>query len=60
MSSDDIYAEMYDLFYGDIKEDILFYLEYARENGSPILELACGTGRVLIPLYMEMYKKKTK
>jgi SAM-dependent methyltransferase len=30
--------------------DIPFYLEFARETGGPILELACGTGRVLIPI----------
>lgn len=31
-------------------EDIPFYLEQASRFGSPILELACGTGRVTIPL----------
>lgn len=31
-------------------EDIPFYLEYAHRFGSPILELACGTGRVTIPI----------
>lgn len=30
--------------------DIPMYLERARVNGSPILELGCGTGRILIPL----------
>jgi SAM-dependent methyltransferase len=30
--------------------DIRMYLERARINGSPILELGCGTGRILIPL----------
>lgn len=32
------------------KDDIPFFLDYARECGSPILELACGTGRLLIPM----------
>jgi len=50
MSSDDSWAEIYDLIYGDIRDDIPFYLEYAQLKGSPILEIACGTGRVLIPL----------
>lgn len=43
------YAEYYD-FGHDITIDIEFYIGYARQCGSPILELACGTGRVLIPL----------
>jgi ubiquinone/menaquinone biosynthesis C-methylase UbiE len=34
----------------DIRHDIPFYLEYAKHQGSPILEIACGTGRVLMPL----------
>jgi len=50
MSFYDAWAEVYDLFYGDIEMDIPFYLEYAQQKGSPILEIACGTGRVLIPL----------
>ena len=29
--------------------DIPFYVELARETGGPVLELACGTGRVLLP-----------
>ena len=43
------YAEYYDADH-DIQFDIDFYLEYARQCGPPILELACGTGRVLIPV----------
>jgi SAM-dependent methyltransferase len=43
------YAEYYDVDH-DTQIDIAFYLEYARQWGSPVLELACGTGRVLIPL----------
>jgi SAM-dependent methyltransferase len=43
------YAEYYDVDH--VTEiDIGFYLEYAGQCGSPILELACGTGRVLIPV----------
>lgn len=44
-------ADLYDLDVRGIgRTDIDFYLEYARTLGSPVLELACGTGRVTIPL----------
>jgi SAM-dependent methyltransferase len=32
------------------REDIEFYLEFAKEAGGPGLELGCGSGRVLLPL----------
>src|SRR5574337_880664 len=32
------------------RADLGFYLELARSHGGPILELGCGTGRVLLPL----------
>lgn len=31
------------------RQDVPFYVEAARESGGPVLELGCGTGRVLIP-----------
>jgi len=31
------------------RPDVAFFVEAAREAGSPVLELGCGTGRVLIP-----------
>lgn len=34
----------------DHDDDIPFYMEQARHFGSPVLELACGTGRIAIPL----------
>lgn len=33
----------------DERPDVAFYIERARESGGPVLELGCGTGRVLIP-----------
>lgn len=44
-------ASLYDLDQRNItKDDISFYLEYASKLSGSILELACGTGRVTIPL----------
>ncbi|MFW9878229.1 MAG: class I SAM-dependent methyltransferase [Candidatus Thorarchaeota archaeon] len=34
-------------------EDIPFYINKAKEYGEPVLELACGTGRVTIPIAKE-------
>ena len=31
------------------RQDVAFYVEAARESGGPVLEIGCGTGRVLIP-----------
>jgi SAM-dependent methyltransferase len=30
--------------------DLPFYLDLAEQNGGPVLEIACGTGRVLLPI----------
>jgi SAM-dependent methyltransferase len=44
-------AELYDHvgLYRD-RPDLEFYLDAAREAGSPVLEIGSGTGRVLIPI----------
>ena len=50
---DDPYAELpelYDLEHARFTEDIDLYLRLAEVVGDPILELGCGTGRVLVPL----------
>ena len=44
------YAQYYDSGHEGTVSDFEFYLDYARKCGSPVLELACGTGRLLIPL----------
>ena len=48
----DLYSDgrHYDLQNRDIVEDIPFYLRQIRKHGEPVLELACGTGRITIPL----------
>ena len=34
-------------------QDAAFYLALARESGGPVLELGCGTGRILLPIAQE-------
>ncbi len=43
-------ARYYDLENADFTEDLEFWLELADEFGDPVLELGCGTGRVLLNL----------
>ncbi len=56
MDDFDLYAPFYDLDYGDRTEDVWMYRQFAKRCGSPILELACGTGRVLLPLARKGYR----
>lgn len=46
----DDFARYYDADFGNHTDDIPFYCEIAKRTGSPVLELMCGTGRVLLPL----------
>ena len=46
----DVYAILYDTEFGDKADDIHFILEYAKKQRGGVLELGCGTGRVLIPI----------
>lgn len=50
MNTYDPFARYYDADFRDYLDDLPFYRELARRTGGPILELMCGTGRVLIPL----------
>ena len=53
-----LFVEAYDAFYSGsephIAGDVAFYERVAREfggeAGGPVLELACGTGRIALPL----------
>jgi SAM-dependent methyltransferase len=51
-----IYARFYDLDLADMDHDLLMIQQFAERCGSPILELACGTGRALIPLIRQGYQ----
>ncbi len=46
-----ISAKYYDGAYASMQNlaDVSFYVELAKELGGPVLEIGCGTGRVLIP-----------
>jgi SAM-dependent methyltransferase len=46
----DAYSVYYDLVWAGKQDDVPFLLATAKETGGPVLELACGTGRVLLPL----------
>jgi len=47
---DEFSAQVYDYHTRDWQADIQFWLELAQQSGEPALELACGTGRVVLPL----------
>ncbi len=44
------WADYYDLTQRGVSGDLDFYMEMAKQAGGEILDLACGTGRVTIPL----------
>jgi len=58
MSTIDSYhvaAKYYDGAYAAMRDlvDAPFYVELAKERGGPVLEIGCGTGRVLLPTARE-------
>ncbi len=48
------FVRAYDAFFNrahsQIAGDVAFYEQLARATGGPVLELACGTGRIALPL----------
>jgi len=50
------FARFYDWFYEGHTDDIEFYINLAKEYGSSILELACGTGRLTMPIARNGHK----
>ena len=45
-SSERQYAEFYQLYTRDFRQDIVIYREFARKFKGPVLEIGCRTGRV--------------
>jgi ubiquinone/menaquinone biosynthesis C-methylase UbiE len=52
----DLIAPFYDIEHDRFSEDLDMYSNYAELSGGKILELACGSGRVLLPLAQEGYE----
>jgi SAM-dependent methyltransferase len=45
-----VHARWYDGAYAARRADAAFYRVLARQTGGPVLEVGCGTGRVLLPI----------
>ena len=43
-------ARVYDPWSASVIEDVEFYVEEATASGGPVVELACGTGRIAVPV----------
>lgn len=50
MTEWDKLAPYYDLLFGKRTEDIPFWVAFAKQVGSEVLEFSCGTGRLTIPM----------
>ncbi len=46
----DAIARLYDPWSASVVEDVDFYVEEALAAGGPVVELACGTGRITVPI----------
>ena len=49
-------ARFFDADYAGYLDDLPLLEAYAQRTGSPLLELGCGTGRLLIPLAQAGYR----
>jgi SAM-dependent methyltransferase len=55
IDSYEILAKHYDAAYAaeQFQADVPFYVDLAKQSGGPVLEIACGTGRVLLNIARE-------
>ena len=44
----------YDLTHDRLTADVPFLLAQAAEAGGPVLEIGCGSGRLLVPLALSL------
>ncbi len=56
MNDYDLIAPFYDVEHARFDEDLNLYANFAELCGGPLLELACGSGRLLVPLAREGYE----
>ncbi len=56
MSDYDLIASFYDIEHAHYDEDVDLYRDFATVCNGPVLELACGSGRLLLPLAEEGYE----
>lgn len=52
-SYDQFIARIWDLLYSNKADDLNFYLQAAKNSPLPVIELGCGTGRVLLTIAKE-------
>ena len=55
MNEYDSIASFYDVEHAPFDEDMEMYRNFAELSGGSVLELACGTGRLLVPLARDGY-----
>ena len=51
-----MFPALYAAHHGSYSEDLPFWLDLAAQQKGPVLELGCGTGRVLLPLAQAGYR----
>ena len=56
MKDYDLIAPFYDVEHAHFDEDLNLYVNFAELCSGPLLELACGSGRLLVPLAREGYE----
>ncbi|GCE14096.1 class I SAM-dependent DNA methyltransferase [Tengunoibacter tsumagoiensis] len=56
MNEYDLIAPFYDIEHAHFSEDLDLYQNFAELSGGKILELACGSGRAMLPLAQEGYE----